>query len=166
MFYAMRHGFRLLSEKVWMKDNTSNPRCSYRTRRNIDCRNLAAPGTEPPACRHHRPPLPAQSHVAPGPYFAALTEEEKALWQDQGAQTGLAAEVALVRTVLARLIDRLNDPAYVLLPEDLVRLASLIFTGARTVAQLVSRAGDESGDIQPWLAQALDVLASDFPDER
>jgi hypothetical protein len=149
-----------------MKSSTSKPRCSYRTRRDRECRNPAAPGTEPPACRHHRPLTPAQPDVTSRLYFDALTEQEKARWHDQGAQSGLAAEVALVRTVLARLIDRLNDPAYVLLPEDLVRLASLIFTGARTVAQLVSRAGDESGDIQPWLAQALDVLASDFPDER
>jgi hypothetical protein len=148
-----------------MKDNTSKPRCSYRTRRNLDCRNFAAPGTEPPACRHHRLPIPAQSFVAPAPYFAALTEEEKALWDDQGNQSGLGAEVALVRIVLGRLLNRLNDPTYALLPVDLGRLTNLIFAGARTVAQLVSRAGDEEGDIQPWLAQALDVLASDFPDE-
>lgn len=83
------------------------------------------------------------------------------MWPDLAVDASLEDELALVRVVLSRLMDRLDDPTYVLLPEDLRRLTGLIFTGARTVAQLLTQQAGHNEDVQAWLAQALSTFSTE-----
>lgn len=120
--------------------------CSGVTRQAIPCLNAALPGSEPPRCRHHLTAvLPAQPVV-----------------QAHEEPRDLTTELRLVRDVLSRLADRLDDPTYTLLPDDLRTLATLIFNGVRTVAYLIGRQSDESTEFQSWLDQALDTLSTEL----
>lgn len=128
--------------------NRAGRRCSYRAR----------PGTNPPVCgRHLRAGRPAAATTL---YAAGLTAGELALLAESESSHDLSSELALVRAVLLRLLARLDDPAYVLLPSDLRQLAGLIFSGARTVAQLLRQQQGDAGDAQPWLQSALDEIAA------
>lgn len=133
------------------------------TRQGRRCRNRAAANSSPPACRKHAGKSQVHAAAPDSLYFHSLTEKEKTLWAGQAVNNNLKAELALVRVVLARLLEHLNDPAYVLLPEDLRRLTGLIFTGARTVAQLLSQPHRPTNDTQVWLDQALSELSEKYP---
>lgn len=132
--------------------------CVYRLRTGKICGRSAIEGSDPPACKRHvgKAAPAARQH----PYAAGLTSAELSLLVENGPAADLSAELALVRAVLIRLLARLDDPAYVLLPDDLRQLASLIFSGARTVATLLRQQQAGEGDLQPWLARALDELAA------
>ena len=59
-----------------------------------------------------------------------------------------------MRVVILRLLRLWDNPAQPLAPEEARRLATLIFSGARTVAHLLSRPTKDADTID-WLAQAL-----------
>jgi hypothetical protein len=79
-----------------------------------------------------------------------------------GTEQDLTAELRLVREVLSRLAERLDDPDYALLPSDLRTLATLIYSGVRTVAYLMARQPNGATDLQTWVNAALDVLGDDW----
>ncbi|MEZ4517679.1 MAG: hypothetical protein R3C44_12925 [Chloroflexota bacterium] len=74
----------------------------------------------------------------------------------------LSAELFLVRDVLSRLAERLDDPTYTLLPADLKILATLIYSGVRTVAYLTTQQGNSTADLQGWVNRALDTLSAEL----
>lgn len=121
--------------------------CTGTTRRGAPCRRPAFPNSQPPRCHLHR--LPGDDNV-PSPQTAAAARD-------------LSAELLLVRDVLSRLADRLDDPTYTLLPDDLRTLATLIYSGVRTVAYLLARQPEVSSDLETWLNRSLDELAADLP---
>lgn len=133
-------------------------KCTGLTRRGAPCQRPAAKGINPPLCHHHRP-RPEPGLVAP---TAAVT-----LHGPHAAEPrDLSAELRLVRDVLDRLADRLDDPDYTLLPADMRTLAMLIFSGVRTVAYLLAQEDAETDEIQSWLDDTLDRLTQDMPDEN
>lgn len=119
--------------------------CTGTTRRGTPCRNQALPDSQPPRCRLHLLDQPGLVAASP----AADSRD-------------LSAELLLVRDVLGRLADRLDDPTYTLLPDDLRTLATLIYSGVRTVAYLLARQPEAANDLQTWLNRALDTLAADL----
>jgi hypothetical protein len=135
--------------------------CTAMTRSGKACRNPAVPGTLPPACRRHMSQAAVNPSQAPAHYTTGLSDREKESWTELAGDSSVKDELALVRTVLSRLMDRLNDPTYVLLPEDLRRLTGLIFTGARTVAQLLTQQAGTNKETQAWLGQALTSFSKD-----
>ncbi len=124
----------------------TQPNCTGVTRRGTPCRNPALPRTQPPRCRHHAGCTNTGTATAP-----AVAEPRN-----------LTAELRLVRDVLSRLADRLDDPTYTLLPDEMRSLATLIFSGVRTVAYLIARQDDTAADLQTWLDQALDTLSGEL----
>ena len=162
--------------------------CSYLTRRGRPCRNPAAPGTDPPACARHRrlaartaddrpqttDDVPAAVGVratrvatsAVGSarhfYFPHPTADELAALGEDGAAADLRPEVALVRVVLRRLL-ALLDEGDDLPPEELRRIAGLLFTGARTVAALLGHRAARPAEAQDWLNAALEEMAAKYP---
>jgi hypothetical protein len=74
---------------------------------------------------------------------------------------GLANELAVVRLVLQRLVDRLDKPDFSLEPDELRQLAALIFSGARTVAYLLQQQNSHEADAPAWLDRALDALSTE-----
>jgi len=133
-------------------------RCSQVTRRGRPCRNPALPGSNPPACRRHaRLDLARASQARLGFYDAYLSADELEALDREGRTTGVESEVTLVRVMLRRLLAR-----YDACDDDAARkLASLVFTGTRTLALLLrGRTNDESG-FNEWLNRLLD----DFGDE-
>lgn len=141
--------------------NSRKKSCTYRTRKGEACRNPAIPGTNPPACWHHHQQSREFTKKKIDYYANGLSDEEHEIWLELAANPSLTEELALARVVLGRLMSRLNDPAYILLPEDLRRLAGLIFTGARTVAQLITQESGHGLDIQPWLVEALSEFSGE-----
>lgn len=141
-----------------INDLEATKTCVYPLRTGKPCGRRAVEGSDPPACKRHagKPAAVPPRHL----YAAGMTAGELSLLVENGPAADLSAELALVRAVLIRLLARLDDPAYVLLPDDLRQLASLIFSGARTVATLLRQQRAGEGDLQPWLARALDELAA------
>jgi len=157
-------------------DNNPTP-CTHLTRRGRPCRNPATPGTNPPACRLHRPAaaptqaalpftdLEPPSAVARRFYLPALTAAEaQALADDPGAN--LQPEIALVRAILRRLAAYLDESAGELPPDEVRRLAGLAFAGARTVAHLLGhRAAAPDDDLRRWWADAADLVLAGADDD-
>jgi hypothetical protein len=148
------------------------------------CRNPAAAGTDPPACARHRSapprqlPLPFPSDGADVPaaagqtakpvagqpaagghfYFPAPSIEERLALEASGLEPNLRAEVALARVLLRRLVLYLDESASALPPEEMRRLAGLIFSGTRTVAQLLAQPARGPEETEDWVLDALAAL--------
>ncbi len=144
--------------------------CSHHTRRGRPCRSPAADGTEPPACARHRDrPAPrpsAPERAAPAPrhfYFPNPTADELRAIEAGGGAVDLSPEVALVRVMLRRLLAYLDEAAAELPPDELRRISCLVFTGARTVAQLLAHRAARPEELQNWLADALAEMSADLP---
>lgn len=118
-------------------------------------REPAAKSTPRRAKRQARPAPPASQLFLP---FAA---EELAQLDSDGLSPDLSREVQTVRVVVLRLLGLWGDPAQEISAEEARRLAALIFSGARTVAHLLSRQTKE-GSGQEWLAQVLDELGGKY----
>lgn len=127
--------------------------CTGTTRQGTPCRNQALSGTRPPRCRLH------PQHDAD---LALLRGRADALHSIPGTEQDLTAELRLVREVLSRLSERLDDPDYALLPSDLRTLATLIYSGVRTVAYLMARQPGGTTELQTWVNAALDALGDDW----
>ncbi len=105
--------------------------------------------------RKAHPDLPASQPYLP----FALAELEKL--DSGGLSPDLSREVQTVRVVMLRLLDLWADPQQPISAEEARRLAALLFSGARTVAHLLSRQTKE-GSGQDWLAQVLDELGGKY----
>lgn len=97
-------------------------------------------------------------------YFPAPTVGELKAMDDAGLEADLRPEVVLVRVVLRRLLAYLTDSAGELPPDELRRVAGLVFSGARTVAQLLNHQSAHADDAQQWLAAALAEMSSGLPE--
>ena len=169
----------------------NHPRCQQVTRRGRPCRNPALPNSDPPRCaRHHSQPDDAVQRPLPGlvpdpgdqpppkpvraanrhvpdtpeahqPRLPGYWAWELAELELDGLSADLRQEVQQVRVVILRLLRLWDNPAQPLAPEEARRLATLLFSGARTVAHLLNRQTKE-GDGQDWLAQVLDELGGKY----
>lgn len=132
--------------------------CSHHTRRGRPCRSSAAAGTDPPACARHRNRSAARHFYFPNP-----TADELRAIEAGGGEADLSPEVALVRVVLRRLLAYLDEAAAELPPDELRRISGLVFTGARTVAQLLAHRAARPEELQNWLVGALAEMSADLP---
>lgn len=169
----------------------NRPICQQVTRRGRPCRNPALPDSDPPRCARHRSqpddavqyPLPGLvldpgDQPAPQPVRAAkrhvpdMSEThqprlpgywawELAELELDGLSSDLRQEIQQVRVTILRLLRLWDNPAQPLTSEETRRLATLIFSGARTVAHLLSRQTEET-DATEWLAQALATMGSKY----
>ena len=126
------------------------PQCTGITRNGAPCRRRALKASSPPHCHSHRPQTDAAK--------VALRSADQSDSPATAESRDLTAELRLVRDVLNRLADRLDDPDYTLLPADMRTLAMLIFSGVRTVAYLLAQEETETDEMQTWLDQTLDKL--------
>lgn len=153
--------------------NSDPPRCA---------RHRTAPATEEAAATQphlstpspdekgepavKRTPRRAERQARPSPsasqpYLPGFAPEELAQLDSDGLSPDLSREVQTVRVVVLRLLGLWGDPAQEISAEEARRLAALIFSGARTVAHLLSRQTKE-GSGQEWLAQVLDELGGKY----
>lgn len=166
-------------------------RCTQLTRRGRPCRNGALAGSDPPRCARHpvtgdalQPSLTglvvgdAGGATAPSP--AARRRRARAGAEDapaaqlrlpgladadldaQDAADHLRHELAVVRKVLRQLAALLDDPEAALSPEETRRVAALVFSGARTVAQLMAVQARQPGHGQDWLDRALEKVGHEL----
>ncbi len=108
--------------------NTPCPVCGPIQATNRRPNRPAPPNTPVPDTRRR-----IQPHL-PGYWAWELAELEL-----DGLSPDLRQEVQTVRVVILRLLRLWDNPAQPLAPEEARRLATLIFSGARTVAHLLSR---------------------------
>ena len=112
--------------------------------------------------RPNRPaPHPKQPAVgepaAIQPYLRGLSPTELDELELNGLSPDLHREVQAVRVVMLRLLRLWNDPTEPVVAEEARRLAALVFSGARTVAHLLSRPVKDT-DTMDWFAQALKAM--------
>jgi hypothetical protein len=117
------------------------------------------PATRPPADSPARLP---EAPVAGPPaavqlYLPTFSPEELDELELDGLSPDLRHEVQAVRVVMLRLLRLWNDPAQPIAAEEARRLAALVFSGARTVAHLLSRPTKDAGTAD-WFAQALAAM--------
>ncbi len=74
----------------------------------------------------------------------------------------LTSELVVVRLVLQRLVEQLDQSELAVEADDLRKLAALIFSGARTVAYLLQQQSGRDADAPDWLDEALNVLKGDY----
>ena len=117
------------------------------------------PAVRPPADSPARPPEPPDSGppAAIQPYLPTFAPEELDELELDGLSPDLRREVQAVRVVMLRLLRLWNDPAQPVAAEEARRLAALVFSGARTVAHLLSRPTKDAGTTD-WFAQALEAM--------
>jgi hypothetical protein len=140
-------------------------KCGATTRRGAPCRRWATRSSSPPRCpAHDARPAADETETAPGFYLAALLPQEldQALRQ---SDLSLDEEISLARVCLLRLAEALKANGS-LTPEQRIRLASLIFRGASTIARLLrdrQAVSDEAGDsLSAAIGRAADEAASEL----
>lgn len=136
-------------------------------------------GTDPPACYRHRDrpapvmlpailpaPTPRAFPATPHFYFPHPTsgEAQAAAASELGAD--LQAEITLVRVMLRRLMAHLEASAEELPPEEVRRLAGLVFTGARTVAHLLGQRSAKPDEARAWMDSVMAAFAETRGEER
>lgn len=130
--------------------------CQSVTRSGRRCRNPAVAGSTPPVCWRHQPQQPQQPAVSQ----LRRSGLERAPTADMSRTLG--NELAVVRRVLQRLVERLDEPAFAVEAEELRKVAALIFNGARTVAYLLQQQSGSDTDVPDWLDEALDALTEAY----
>jgi len=151
------------------------PRCA-RHSEGVDNQQLDLPGldaTHPAATGGQR--RAATNSAAPRHKRAArqVTEADRAqqpslpgiLDADPDAENAaghLQQELATVRRVLRGLVSLLEDPDAGLSPEETRRLSALVFSGARTVAQLMAVQARQPEQGQGGLDRALERLGHEL----
>ena len=124
-------------------EDTSRRRCSATTRRGERCRRRATRDSDPPLCAAHAgcgaadasPPGDEALAAAPG-HCPPAPEPDPRAEPPQGDSLSLDQEIALARICLLRVAEALKANGALTL-EQRIRLATLIFRGATTVARLV-----------------------------
>jgi len=141
-------------------------RCIATTRAGHPCRGRPVAGSKPPRCYAHggrRPPYTAPP-VFPGDdlgdfYGANYSVAEIAALLVRSTDPNLQDEIAAARVATRRVMQRLHQE---LDPAEYRRLASLVFTGANTIARLVRAQHDlwaeSTEDLAGAIAEALDKL--------
>jgi hypothetical protein len=142
-------------------------KCTATTRRGTPCRNWAKHDGDPPLCAAHTGygALPAadqdKASSDPGFYVSALLPTEAGHVLPQGCLS-LDEEIALARVCLLRVAEALKQNGS-LTPEQRIRLATLIFRGASTIARLLrdrQAVADEAGEVPAAaISRALDEVA-------
>ncbi len=117
------------------------------------------PGLEPPG-RSPTDPQTAdpQTHF----YFPRPTSAEQRVLAATAEAPDLRPEVELVRVVLRQLLVYLNESAGELPPEEVRRVAGLLFTGARTVALLLGKRPLPAAETEAWMADALRLMGDQY----
>lgn len=104
-----------------------------------------------------------QNRRTHGFYSSTYTLEELADLVSHALDDSLDDELSATRVAVRRVIEQLHAE---LPAEEYARLASLVFTGANTVARLLRTqrvlSGDSADSISGAIAVALDELASEW----
>jgi hypothetical protein len=99
-------------------------------------------------------------------YFPEPTADELRALAAGELEPDLTPEVALVRVVLRRLLAYLDSAAGELPPEELRRISSLVFSGARTVAHLLGQKSARPEEAQEWLAGVIDEMSNRYSSNK
>ena len=94
-------------------------------------------------------------------YLPGLSPQELDALELEGLAPDLQRELQEVRLVMYRLLRLWDDAEPPLSSEEARRLATLVFSGARTVAHLLNQQAG-SGDARGWLKGALDQVAAEY----
>lgn len=122
---------------------------------------LPLPDRRPPAAALH--PLDTDllttdplttDHV----YFPRPTAADQRVIAATAEEPDLRPEVELVRVVLRRLLAHLDETAGELPPEEVRRVAGLLFSGARTVALLLGKRPLNPVETEAWMVEALRLM--------
>jgi hypothetical protein len=140
-------------------------KCSATTRRGTPCRRWATRSSNPPRCPAHAAcPAKGEAETAPGFYLTALTPQELDHFLRPGDLT-LDEEISLARACLLRVAEALKANGS-LTPEQRIRLASLIFRGASTIARLLRErqavSGEPGDSLSSAIGQALGEVAREL----
>ncbi len=111
----------------------------------------------------HRRETPADDDdlVPTKRYLPGLSPQELDALELEGLAPDLQRELQEVRLVMYRLLRLWDDAEPPLSSEEARRLATLVFSGARTVAHLLNQQAG-SGDARGWLKGALDQVAAEY----
>ena len=91
-------------------------------------------------------------------YFPRPTAAEQRVLDATAEEPDLRPEVEMVRVVLRRLLIHLDESAGDLPPEEVRRVAGLLFTGARTVALLLGKRPLNPVETEAWMVEALRLM--------
>ena len=147
-----------------------NQKCTALTAKQEQCNAWAVHGSQPPRCSTHLKltsgagaPDDNQNRRTHGFYSSTYTLEELADLVSHALDDSLDDELSATRVAVRRVIEQLHAE---LPAEEYARLASLVFTGANTVARLLRTqrvlSGDSADSISGAIAVALDELASEW----
>ncbi len=140
-------------------------KCTATTRRGAPCRCWATRGSNPPLCSAHAAgAAEGQAEATPGLYVPVTLPQELTHSLRQ-ANLNLDEEIALARLCLLRVAEALKANG-TLTPEQRIRLASLIFRGASTIARLLrdrqAVSGEPADSLTFALGQAVDEVANEL----
>ena len=160
---------------------TYTQRCTALKKNGRPCRAWARKGSDPPRCRHHAgikvtltegpagrsKRRAARQRVVEKPperdvtafYGRTFTLEELMALINLALDHSLNGEVAAARVAVRRILQQLGEQ---LTPAEYARLASLVFTGTQTIAQLMKArkvlSEEEAEKISSWMGEALDQI--------
>jgi hypothetical protein len=154
-----------------MPRNPSARRCSALTPEGQPCRAWAVRGSDPPLCSAHGghnvgagAPPGNQNRRTHGFYATAFDPGEVASALDPDGFFHLDGEIACARIALRRVLAYLTRDD--LSPLVYVKVASLAFQGARTVARLLrdnqALGGQRVDELQAAIDSALDELGAQW----
>ncbi len=150
-------------------------KCTATTRTGRPCKAWAQRGSEPALCRAHadRPAGQEKDPFLINPkkeepqseaelfYNRRFSSEELKALVGLALDRSLNGEVAITRVAIRRILNQLEEE---LGPEETAHLATLLFNGARTIAQLLraqrALSGEAAEGISGAMAQALDELST------
>lgn len=141
-----------------------------------DCRAWAVRGSDPPLCSAHAglnigagAPPGNQNRTVHGFYGRTFQNGELADLQRFAEDLSLEDEIGLVRVTLRRVMTRLgryNLAQDELANEELVKIASLVVAGARTIGRLLrdqrALSGGAADGMAGAIGEALDELGSEW----
>ena len=145
---------------------TPQPRkCTATTRRGTPCQRWATRDSNPPLCPAHAArPHRGEAETEPGFYLPALLPEELDHSLRQG-NLNLDEEISLARLCLLRVAEALKANGK-LTPEQRIRLATLIFRGASTIARLLrdrqAVSGEPADSLSSAIGHAVDNVAGEL----
>ena len=150
--------------------------CAATTADGRACRAWAVRDTDPPLCSAHAglnigagAPPGNQNRTVHGFYGRTFQNGELADLQRFAEDLSLDDEIGLVRVTLRRVMTRLgryNLAQDELANEELVKIASLVVAGARTIGRLLrdqrALSGGAADGMAGAIGQALDELGSEW----
>lgn len=140
-------------------------RCTAFTKSGQNCRAWAIRGRD--LCSSHAKantgagaPAGNQNATKHGFYRTVLTPQEVADLVTYADNDTIDDEIALTRVLLRRLMNRIQQPD--IEPEELKAISPLIFTGTRTVANLL-RSKKPANTLADTINDVLDEMAANYP---